>query len=1037
MYTDIGGSTVLTEQLGDVAARRLFRSHDAIVREATGAHLGAEVKTLGDGFQLAFDDPGRALAAAVDIQRALGRLALADAPALRVRIGINAGRVIRERGEVLGRTSILAQRVMSAAYPGQVLVAASAAEARPPPGTSLESRGRYLLKGFRESFELFELVDGPLRTRSTARSAPVTLAGEGLSPFVGREPELRLLHQRFAAAARGEPGIVALVGEAGIGKTRLAEEFARSVSERAAVASGRCFADLAAPFQAFRDCLGELLRNLPGWRPRIESSDAGRVAEVFPELATRIGVGAAGSSAREPALARVRMLETLAGILASVSREQPLVLFLDDLHAADSHSLDLLRTLGRRLVRAPRPRILVIVALRESELGRDSGLPALLADLERDRLLDRAALPGLAEAELRVLLRAQSGRDPGARMTRLVAERSAGFPLFAEEIHREIAEAGEESPGPTDSPPERSTRAVRRRLERLSSTCRGALRAASIAGERVPLGLLAALLGRTQVKVAETLGEAIAALVLRETEAEGALVYEFAHPLVRSVLAAELDAAERRRLHLTLAQALERMYGGSAPEHALEIAGHWMRAGDWAPPQTLLCWAARAADSVSSLFAFPEAVAFCRAALSALSRAPDADPALGPALRRKLFWALGQMGRVDEARAIADEAIAGYQALGDRDSADESRDAIAAVLGQHVRYPDAIPYLEAVLARRTRRVSIARALALARYAIALDQIGEGHELRAAARRLRRLAKRLGDPQLEERSTNVLRNWYVNHTPRLRHGHVITEALLASAERRKDVWQTSMYRNEVAFGELLQGRIARALETAGEALRGAERTGSEAEALNAHAVRALCLCFRGDWSAFEQEWASAEPLLGRVPGALRIGLLIWARRRADLWLGRPTPRLRSPRAVYRGMGLAELAVAASGALLAAEQGDERAGGFLASVASALPPDGAGLNWFIAAQGIAAGFARIGAAADAARWYEGLRPYAWAFYLGSTALERARVARLNGWTERAAADLAAATRVFRRERLQPLLALAQEERALLAGAPSADP
>ena len=1031
-YTDVVGSTEMTEALGDAAAHQLLRVHEQMVSRAVDAHGGRVVQRLGDGFQLAFPDATRAVRCAMAIQQGLETLrAPRPGEALRVRIGLHTGTVIREGESLMGRTAILAQRIMSRTQGGEIL--ASEETKRRARNFRWVDRGRWRLKGIRESVALHEVSWRPGGLEPEPRTTAPFRALDFDSPFVGREPELRALEALLAEAQDGRGTVVLLTGEPGIGKTRLATEFARAIARRRLrIASGRCSESGGIPFQPFVEFLSGL-RSRALRVPRALRADLAPLGALAPELRGR---GSPGAALLEPDSehARRRLLEAFAALWLEWAAEQTLVLVLDDLQWADPQSLALLASLARRLGSANdlRPRrLLLLCTRRDADATEAPELGKALAALEHEHRLRRIALPPLSEPDVLTLLRAFIGHAVRSGAGARAARSSRGNPLFAEELGRELG-AGRSRAIDGESAaaaiPLRIQDLLSRRLARLSRGAVEALRIGALVGERFRLEVAASALRVPARDVAGTLDEAVRAHVLREFDEGGDVAYAFDHALVAECLVEETGLAVRRAAHLAIAEALQAL--GNV--RAGEVARHLMGAARLAPPLQLRGWAERAGDESAALFAFADAARFYEAALGALDRLARGESVARAELERKLARALGRTGDVERARSLSGAAIRRFEEAGEERLADEVRVALAVVLGMHALHAEALPHLERAVAHVGRQPDERQAVALAHYAITLDQMGQAQSMRAMARRLRRLAARLGSQELAERAENVLRNWYANHTPQL--GRVLrqSQALARSAERRGDLSYAAMYRNEVAFTLFRAGRMREAEGEAEIALRQAGERGATAEVLNARAVLASVACFRGDWSRLEDEWGLSADPFGRVPGALRVGLLVWARRQADLWRGRPLARAPSSRRVYAGMGPGSLAVAASGALFAARAGAADAEERARAVDAALPREGAGLNWFIAAQALAASWVELGRAREAKPWYPRLVPYHGHFYLTSTELELGRIARLGGSLTRAVPHLDRAARVARREALRPVLALAlwEKSRALAA-------
>lgn len=1052
MYTDVVGSTSLTERLGDARAHRLMRRHQEQVRQELRRYGGYEVTALGDGFQLAFPDIASSLACAAAIQRSAEGLGDCEQEAVRLRVGLHIGEVFRAGSGMMGLTAILAQRIMSVAQPGVILMSHEVSEASiAPPGTSIIKRGAYHLKGLTDTYELFELIWRPAIVpleRVTPQGAPRLLEPAPAPPFVGRQEELRELLRALADSERGGLRVIAVTGEAGIGKSRLVSELMSSVGARDLTAGqGRSFEEDATPFQSFSGCLRAWLQADPPLEaPAAVLAELAPLSRFFEELRDFLPELPQELPYTGTADRRSRLLEALASLIVDSSAHRPVLFALDDSQWIDEQSLDLLRALTRRALElGDQARLLIVLTIRESELEKGARFRRLVGELDRSGVLLRMPLAPLTEDAVATLIRWVGSGTSGSQVAQFVTLHSRGNPLFASELYRDLVEresgviprieAGIQMP--EVSVPSRLGDVIERRLSRLTARARGALERASVLGEEFALGALSRMVARSESELVTDLTACVDSGVLREIDLGGDVGYQFEHGLIATALYQRMSLAHRRRAHRDAANVLEVCCGSRAMESSSQIARHLRSAGRWAPAAKLLEYCEHAAEAASAVYAFREATELYSAALDACDALSEVSDTRRANLECGAFWALGRLGRVDEARALADSAIATFEGNGDRDRADRARSAIASTLILHVRNSGALSYLEKALAGTPKQPTVFHGTLLARYAMVLDQVGQAQRLRSTALTLKKLARRLDDAELEERAGNALRNWYVNHTPHFHRALELTRTLADSAERRDDPWYTALYQNEIAFLELLVGRVRDALQSVGRALETAEGKGVAAEVINARATAALCHCFRGDWQAFEETWSRAAPLLAEVPGAVRAGLLIWARRRVDFWLGRDSARLPSPRRIYAGMPSAHVAVGASAALVLSEQDAEAGERALSEAEVALSAGGSGLNWFIAAQGVASGWCNLDRAGEAAAGYSRLAPYRGRLYLGATDLECARIARLNGWWDAGERDVARAVRTARREGLEPILGLALLERARLRLARGCDP
>lgn len=1043
VYTDVDASTTLNERLGDDAARDVMRSHTEITRGALARHGGIELTHLGDGFKLAFPDAARAMAFAVDLQRSIeAGLRAQDQDRVSVRVGIHTGDAVREDDDLHGRTVIVAQRILSRAQAGQILVSETTASAgRLPEGARAVDRGLFLLKGLRDGLRLFEVLWQPEASRPARRAASTPLVRDVVPrpPLVGRHAEMAALETILQETEKGAGRVVLICGEPGIGKTRLCVEFLEWISRRDVChAVGRAYPEQRRPYGPVLEGLAQLAGSGARRVPRSLAAALVPLLRSAPEVAASLGVSLRGARRqRDPEDDAARLDAAIAGLLAAWSEEQPLVLLLDDLQWADSGTLDAVRAIGRRLApmlsRAP-ARVLVLATARSQE-AEGTPVAALLRELDRDRVLARIALAGLGEAEIGVLVRGILSDAPPPEETARLASRSQGNPYFVEELCRDLEERrklGQTAmpAGATSSPapwsvPEQLKGVIDARLARLSPDCSNVLRIAALLGPRFRFDVLRDGAGLGDERALACVEEAIAARVLREEMDTRPVRYSFEHILVAEVLGEGLARPRRQRLHLALADALERR----APDAAMEIAHHLLEAGESAPDERLASWCETAGHAALGLHAAAVGVRLLTAALAARERLGQGDSADADRLRQALIPALGHLGEVDRARSLGERIIAAGEAAGDLGTADAVRALVARILTHHALPGEAVALLEPAV-RRDVPPTPERGVLLAQYAVALDLVGDSSEMRQTAVRLLRLARRAGRPELEERALAVQRNWYANHTPRVGRALALSRSLLERAEARRDVWDAAVMGSDVGLFEFVTGRVGAALDTLERALAAATRMGALAAVVNVRAVRAMCFCFRGAWDQVESEWVAAAPLLGRVPGALRVGLLFWARTRSDLWRGRPGPKIPDTQQLYAGISQFQTDVLAGVGLVAAETGAPAAREILERVAARQPRVGSGVNWLTAAQAIAAGWAELGDAAHAEPWYDALLPYRGTLLAGCTELTLGRIARLTGRTAAAERHLARVVRLARREGLRPLAALALGEQAVLA-------
>jgi class 3 adenylate cyclase/pimeloyl-ACP methyl ester carboxylesterase len=570
LFTDLVGSTELRERLGDDEVERLRRSHFRLVRDALRPHGGHEVKTLGDGVMAVFGSALDAVAAAVTIQQSARQRDEEREPDRRVgvRVGLNVGEPIREEDDYFGTAVVVAQRLCDHACGGQVLVSELVRRL-------IGSRGGFAfrdcaplqLKGISEPFAACELLweaqapARPARRRGRARrAAPVALppllaAGERTA-FIGREAELAALRRSWQRALRGERRLALITGEPGIGKTRLAIEFAIAAHDEGATALfGRCDEEALVAYQPIVEALRHFVSagSRGDLRDLVEVS-GGAIARLLPELTERLP-GLAPPPDDDDETERYHLFQSVASFLAGAAERAPVLLVLDDLNCANEDTLQLLR----HLARAPEPsRLLVVGTCRESELRAAHQLSAVLAELRRERGYDRLELAGLGQDDVGVLIDAQSGRACPPEIARLIHDQTEGNPFFIQEVLRHLQETGllHESGSsltiapslPEETIPQGVKEVIESRLRRLSEECNSLLTIAAVIGREFGLDSLERAGRLPTERALDLLDEAIASGVVREVPH---LVgrYSFAHALVYETLYESLATTRRVHLH--------------------------------------------------------------------------------------------------------------------------------------------------------------------------------------------------------------------------------------------------------------------------------------------------------------------------------------------------------------------------------------------------------------------------------------------------------------------------------------------------------
>src|SRR5437764_952950 len=413
--------------------------------------------------------------------------------------------------------------------------------------------------------------DPALDFREPAEEDP---AREGV--LVGRDRELAELAAALDDSLAGRGRMVLLAGEPGIGKSRLADELiARARRRGARVLVGRCWEAGGAP--AYWPWVQALRRYVRESDPVALREQLGRdgsdVATLLPEVRDVLpDLPAAPATAGDGG--RFRLLESIAGFVTNVASSEPLLIFLDDLHAADASSLLLLRFVAGQLSGA---RILVAGCYRDTEVGPD--LSEALAELSREPAVRRIALKGLSERDTSRLLELTMGDVPGDHLSTQVQAETQGTPLFALEIGRLLAsEGGRDDRGGRLPVPDSVRATIGRRVRRQSERCREILAVASVMGREFDPAVIARVSGLDDDELFQALDEAAdARLIGGVPEGRGRL--RFSHILVRDALYDELPGPRRLRLHRAIGEALEAVFAANPEPHLAQLAHHYLEAG--------------------------------------------------------------------------------------------------------------------------------------------------------------------------------------------------------------------------------------------------------------------------------------------------------------------------------------------------------------------------------------------------------------------------------------------------------------------------
>jgi tetratricopeptide (TPR) repeat protein len=634
------------------------------------------------GAPLAHEDHAvRACYAALRMQEAVAQYAedvfRSHGIPIQIRLGLNSGEVVvRAIGSDLhmdytavGQTTHLAARMEQMATPGTTLLAPATLQLAEG-YVQVAARGPVAVKGVADPVEVAALTGA-----SALRSRLHAAAARGLTRFVGRDAELEQLRRALALAHDGHGQLVAVVGEAGVGKSRLVYEFTHShrtqewlILEAGSVSYGKATSDLPvidllkAYFKVHaRETHRESREKVTGKLLTLDRT----LEPTLPALLALLDVpvDAAHGQALDPAQRRQRTLDAVKHLLLRESQGQPVLVGFEDLHWIDAETQALLDGLGESL---PTARLLLLVNYRP-EYQHGWGSKTYYSQLRLD------ALPPESAGEL---LSALLGDDPGLEpLKRLLVRR--GNPFFIEESIRTLVETGaltgergayrRARPLQAIEVPATVQVILAARIDRLPADDKQLLQTASVIGKAVPVVLLHAVAEAAEDAVHRGLTHLQAAEFLYETRLFPDPEYTFKHALTHEVTYGTLLQDRRKTLHARIVGAIERCYPDRLTEHVERLAHHAVRGEVW---EQAVDYSRQAAARATDRSAYDQAVAHTDRALEALARLPKSRQTLELAVTIRTdsgrYAGLFSTGQRERLLADIGEALTLAERLGDQ-----------------------------------------------------------------------------------------------------------------------------------------------------------------------------------------------------------------------------------------------------------------------------------------------------------------------------------------------------------------------------------
>ena len=682
LFADLKGSMALLADRDPEEARQLLDPVLERMMAAVHRYEGTVNQVMGDGIMALFGAPiahedhavracYAALAMQASVQQYAAEVQRAQGVPVQIRVGLNSGEVVvRAIGSDLhmdytavGQITHLAARMEQMAMPGSIVITPAVlglAEGY----VQVKPLGPVAVKGLSAPLEVYEVLGaGPVRTRLQAAAA------RGLTRFVGRDTELEAVRQAFERARTGRGQVVALVGEPGVGKSRLVYECTRShrtqgwrllESHSVSYSKATGYLPVIALLKAYgqiddRDDPRSVRAKVTGQVLTLDEA----LQDTIPALLALLEALPADSPFRslDPPQRRQRTLEALKRLLLRESQEQPLLVVFEDLHWIDAETQALLDSLVGSL---PTARLLLLVNYRP-EYQHGWGGKTYYTQVRLDPLP-----PQSAEALLQAVLGDDAGLQP---LTQRLIAQTQGNPFFLEESVRTLVETqmlvGERGAYrlaqalPAIQVPATVQAVLAARIDRLPPEEKRLLQTAAVLGMEVPYAVLQAIGEMPEEALRLGLTHLQAAEFVYETRLFPELEYTFTHALTHEVAYGSLLLERRRVLHARIVEALEALYAERLAEQVERLAHHALRGEVW---DKALAYCRQAGEKAMARSAHREAVGHFEQALSTLPHLPEQRHTREQAvdLRLALRTALvpsGDLGRIlvvlREAEALA------------------------------------------------------------------------------------------------------------------------------------------------------------------------------------------------------------------------------------------------------------------------------------------------------------------------------------------------------------------------------------------------
>jgi DNA-binding CsgD family transcriptional regulator len=701
---------------------------------------------------------------------------------------------------------------------------------------------------------------------------PVSLS----TPIVGRQRELAQVMNHFEAASDEQAHVVLLAGEPGIGKSRLLEELAlRTVQKGAIVLRGSASeAEGMPPFLPFLEAIGRYIRVTPQDRLSVQVAAVPQIlASLVPELAVYLKKPISPQPL-PPEQVRFRLYEAIAIFLEAISTPHALVLALDDLHWADTASLDLLCFLTHHHSNA---RLCIVGAYRESEVDRNFALVRALAELSRQRVLTTVVVSPLSITGISRLATNRYGGTLSPAVQSLLHIQCEGNPFFAEELMDGWIESGAirlknqqlVAVAPLEQAlPPTIVGAIHQRFLRLTPVIIDHLRIAAIIGRSFDPLLLSQVEEQEVEVVEECLLEAARVRLIRVDE-NGRFL--FCHDKIRECLYKEVSASRRRRLHKLIGYVLETQYGQEQTMNVHQLATlafHFARSNDQIKG---VYYSLRAATQALQTAAPEEAIFHYRTALELIGSNDQRYIDILLDLGEAALWA----GKEQEAETVFESVQSRLLHINERNDVRAARSAhgLALALWRQEKRQEARATLEHALASFRNDQSVERVKLLVDLSQLLVIYSKQYEEgMACARQAVEIAHNLGETELEMKARRIILGSPTLHVSDLSSTVQSLEQLLIRTEEQGDLAEAGECCFNLAVAYYWKAHIRRSYEVSLHRIALIERSRQPYQLRTAYTWPILLLASQGKWVEARREIERAQSMVEHLASPMPYALL---------------------------------------------------------------------------------------------------------------------------------------------------------------------